>query len=149
MAFNKKMKVNDKWYPKSVLVGPVITTDQVTKHLAVKLMVCPSDVRVVLTTLSGVMDDYMAQRCSVKFDGIGSFYFTAATNNNGMRVRFIPTIRFCGVAREIQVAVVIVVRGLTDVDIEWEEWKGEVGSDDSGSIPSNENIHPNDFFINL
>lgn len=28
-------------------------------------------------------------------------------NNNGMRVRFIPTIRFCGVAREIQVAVVM------------------------------------------
>lgn len=70
MAFNKKMKINDKWYPKFVLVGPVITTDQVAKHLAVKLMVCPSDVRVVLTTLSGVMDEYMAQRYSVKFDGI-------------------------------------------------------------------------------
>ncbi|WP_314110178.1 hypothetical protein [Segatella salivae] len=36
-----------------------------------------------------------------------SSYFTAAMNNNGMRVRFIPTIRFCGVAREIQVAVVM------------------------------------------
>ena len=107
MAFNKKMKVNDKWYPKSVLGGPVITSDQVAKHLAVKLMVCLSDVRVVLTTLGGVIDDYMAQRCTVKLDGIGSFYFTAATNNNGMRVSFIPTIRFCGVAREIQVAVVM------------------------------------------
>jgi len=35
------------------------------------------------------------------------------------------------------------------VNIEWEEWKGEVDSDDSGSTPGNENIHPNDFFINL
>lgn len=52
----------------------------------------------------------MAQGCSVRLGGIGSFYFTAATNNNGVatekevtaalinsvRVRFIPETRFRG-----------------------------------------------------
>ena len=36
MAFYKKMqmKVNGKWYPKSVLVGSAITTEQVAKRVA-------------------------------------------------------------------------------------------------------------------
>ena len=60
--------------------------------------------RAVLTALGGVMGDFMAQGRSVKLDGVGSFYFTAVTNKNGVatekevsanqisgvRVRFIP-----------------------------------------------------------
>lgn len=86
MAFYKKvqMKVNAKWYPKSVLVGSAITTEQVAKRVAAESTVSPADVRAVLTALGGVMGDYMAQGRSVKLDGIGSFYFTAATNNNGV-----------------------------------------------------------------
>ena len=56
------------------------------------------------------MGDYMAQGRSVKLDGVGSFYFTASTNKNGVatekevtaklingvRVRFIPETRFRG-----------------------------------------------------
>lgn len=40
--------------------------------------------RAVLTALGGVLGDYMEQERSVRLDGIGSFYFTAATNKNGI-----------------------------------------------------------------
>ena len=136
MAFYKKtkMKVNGKWYPKSVLVGSAITTEQVAKRLAAESTVSPADVRAVLTALGGVMGDYMAQGRSVKLDGIGSFYFTASTNKNGVatekevtaklingvRVRFIPETRFRGSGKGR-----VSTRSLSDVDIDWEEWKGE------------------------
>ena len=136
MAFYKKtkMKVNGKWYPKSVLVGSAITTEQVAKRLAAESTVSPADVRAILTALGGVMGDYMAQGRSVKLDGIGSFYFTASTNKNGVatekevtaklingvRVRFIPETRFRGSGKGR-----VSMRSLSDVDIEWEEWKGE------------------------
>ena len=136
MAFYKKMKmkVNGKWYPKSVLVGSAITTEQVAKRLAAESTVSPADVRAVLTALGGVMGDYMAQGRSVKLDGIGSFYFTASTNKNGVatekevtaklingvRVRFIPETRFRGNGKGR-----VSMRSLSDVDIDWEEWKGE------------------------
>lgn len=128
------MKVNGKWYPKSVLVGSAITTEQVAKRLAAESTVSPADVRAVLTALGDVMGDYMAQGRSVKLDGIGSFYFTASTNKNGVatekevtaklingvRVRFIPETRFRGSGKGR-----VSMRSLSDVDIEWEEWKGE------------------------
>ena len=68
MAFYKKMKmkVNGKWYPKSVLVGSPISTEQVAKRLAAESTVSPADVRAVLTALGGVMGDYMAQGRLVK-----------------------------------------------------------------------------------
>ena len=89
----------------------------------------------------------MAQGCSVRLGGIGSFYFTAVTNNNGVatekeviaalinsvRVRFIPETRFRGGGTRVTGGGCRAVRRLTDVDIEWEEWKGEVASDDSSS----------------
>lgn len=136
MAFYKKMKmkVNGKWYPKSVLVDSPISTEQVAKRLAAESTVSPADVRAVLTALGGVMGDYMAQGRSVKLDGIGSFYFTASTNKNGVatekevtaklingvRVRFIPETRFRGSGKGR-----VSTRNLSDVDIDWEEWKGE------------------------
>ena len=136
MAFYKKMKmkVNGKWYPKSVLVGSAISTEQVAKRVAAESTVSPADVRAVLTALGGVMGDYMAQGRSVKLDGVGSFYFTASTNKNGVatekevtaklingvRVRFLPETRYRGGGKGR-----VSTRGLSDVDIEWEEWKGE------------------------
>ena len=128
------MKVNGKWYPKSVLVGSAITTEQVAKRVAAESTVSPVNVRAVLTALGGVMGDYMAQGRSVKLDGIGSFYFTASTNKNGVatekevtaklingvRVRFIPETRFRGSGKGR-----VSMRSLSDVDIDWEEWKGE------------------------
>lgn len=158
MAFYKKvqMKVNGKWYPKSVLVGSAITTEQVSKRVAAESTVSPADVRAVLTALGGVMGDYMAQGRSVKLDGIGSFYFTAATNNNGVdtekevtaalingvRVRFIPETRFKGGGTRSTDGGRRAVRGLTDVDIEWEEWKGKIDADAAGSSGGDENLLP-------
>lgn len=137
------MKVNGKWYPKSVLVGSAITTEQVAKRVAAESTVSPVDVRAVLTALGGVMGDYMAQGRSVKLDGIGSFYFTAATNKNGVatekevtaalingvRVRFIPETCFRGGGTRATGGGRRSVRDLSDVDIEWEEWKGKVDTD--------------------
>ena len=93
------------------------------------------------------MGDYMAQGRSVKLDGIGSFYFTAATNKNGVatekevtaalingvRVRFIPETRFKGGGTRATGGGRRAVRSLTDVDIEWEEWKGKVDTDNLDS----------------
>lgn len=74
----------------------------------------------------------MAQGCSVKLGGIGSFYFTAATNNNGVatekeviaalinsvRVRFIPETRFRGGGTRVTGGDCRAVRRLAVVDIE-------------------------------
>ena len=136
MAFYKKaqMKVNGKWYPKSVLVVSPATTEQVAKRIAAESTVSPADVRAVLTALGGVLGDFMAQGRSVKLDGVGSFYFTAVTTKNGVdkpkdvnatlirgvRVRFLPETRYHGAGKGR-----VSTRGLADVDIEWEEWKGK------------------------
>ena len=123
-------------------MGSAITTEQVAKRVVAESTVSPADVGAVLTALGGVMGDYMAQGRSVKLDGIGSFYFTATTNKNGIatekevtatlingvRVRFIPETRFCGGSGRHA------VRGLSDVEIEWEEWKGKVEADESGTL---------------
>ena len=136
MGFYKKtkMNVNGKWYAKSVLVMSPVSTEQVAKRIAAESTVSPADVRAVLTALGGVMGDYMSQGRSVKLDGVGSFYFTAVTTKNGVdkeedvnatlirgvRVRFIPETRYRGAGKGR-----VSTRGLSDVDIEWEEWKGE------------------------
>ena len=136
MGFYKKtkMNVNGKWYAKSVLVMSPVSTEQIAKRIAAESTVSPADVRAVLTALGGVMGDYMSQGRSVKLDGVGSFYFTAVTSKNGVdkpedvnatlirgvRVRFIPETRYRGAGKGR-----VSTRGLSDVDIEWEEWKGE------------------------
>ena len=137
MAFWKriKMKINGKWYPKSVLVGKPVTTEQIAKRVATESTVAPADVAAVLTALGPVMADYMSQGRSVKLDGIGSFYFTAVAAKQGVatekevtvnqitgvRVRFIPETRYRREGGGGRVAT----RGLSDVVIDWEEWKGE------------------------
>ena len=137
MAFWKKMlmKINNRWYPKSVLVGSPVSTEQLCKRIAAESTASPADVRAVLTALAPIMADYMAQGRSVKLDGIGSFYFTAVTAKGGVdkeekvtanqimgvRVRFNPETRFTkngsGTGKHA-------TRDLIDAAIEWEEWKG-------------------------
>ena len=137
MGFYKKVQIKTKdkngvvqmlWYPRSVLVGNPVTTDQLAKRIAQESTVAPADVKAVLTSLSGTMGDCMAMGRSVKLDGIGSFYFSAnsqgngaetekkcsAKQINGVKVVFIPetTYRQAGGGRQA-------VRALTDVDIEW------------------------------
>ena len=62
MAFWKriKMKVNGKWYPKSVLVGSPVSTEQLCKRIAAESTVRPADVGAVLMSLGGIMGEYMA-----------------------------------------------------------------------------------------
>ena len=131
MAFYKKMQqnVNDKWYPRSVLVGTPISTEQVARRLAAESTVAPADVMAVLQALSGVMGDYMAQGRSVRLDGIGTFHFSANAQGNGVdtpeevsvnqingvKVRFIPETTYRRTGTHGRVAT----RALSDVDIEW------------------------------
>ena len=138
MAFWKriKMKINGLWYPKSVLVGTPVTTKQVAERLARESTVSLADVYAVLLSLGSVLGAYMSQGRSVKLDGIGSFYFTATANKNGVakeedvsakqingvRVRFIPETSYK--QNGSTPAGRHATRNLTDVSIEWEEWKG-------------------------
>lgn len=131
MAFYKKMQIalNKKWYPRSILVGKPISTEQVARRLAAESTVAPADVMAVLQALSGVMGDYMAQGRSVQLDGIGYFYFSSDSHGNGVdtpekvsvnqingvKVRFTPEISFQRAGTRGKVGV----RPLTDVDIEW------------------------------
>ena len=150
------MKINNRWYPKSVLVGSPVSTEQLCKRIAAESTASPADVRAVLTALAPIMADYMAQGRSVKLDGIGTFYFTAvaakggvatekevtANQITGVRVRFIPETRFQGGGTRATGGGRRAVRGLTDVDIEWEEWKGKVEADSSLSSGGGENPLP-------
>ena len=131
------MKINGLWYPKSVLVGPPVSTKQVAERLSRESTVSLADVYAVLMSLGGVLGDYMSQGRSVKLDGIGTFYFTATANKNGVakeedvsakqingiRVRFIPETSYK--QNGSTPAGRRATRSLTDVSIEWEEWKGK------------------------
>ena len=108
MAFFKKQQqpINGLWYPQSVTVGKPVTTDQIAAKLAFVSTVTPGDAYAIVKNLGGVLGDYMADGRTVKLDGVGTFYYTAATNKNGVaspkevsakqikgiRVRFIPEV---------------------------------------------------------
>lgn len=142
MAFFKKIqkKINNLWYPQSVLVGKPVTTDQVARRIAAESTVSPADVRAVLTALGPVMADYMAQGRSVKLDGIGSYYFTAVSSQKGVarpeevtaslissvRVRFLPETRYRN-GRAVRV--------LTDVQMDWQELRAENAPSSAGTTP--------------
>ena len=117
--------------------GSAISTDRIAERLAEISTVSRSDVLAVLGNLASVMADYMALGKSVKIDGLGTFYFTAVANGTGVetpeevnanqitgvRVRFIPeTKRTDGNRRTY--------RSLTDIEIEWLEWKGSEKTDE-------------------
>ena len=94
----------------------------------------------VLKDLGGVVGDFMAQRRTVKLDGLGTFYLTAdaskqgvdsldkvkATNIVGARVRFIPETTRTASNR-------IATRSLVSNNIFWEEWGGSSTSTPGGS----------------
>lgn len=140
MAFYKKVqkKVNQKWYPQSVTVGKPVTTDEVADRLAQISTVSRADTYAVLKDLGGVLADYMAQGRTVKLDGVGTFYYTAnsqgqgvntadevsAKQITGVRVRFLPE---TGRNSNNQV----VTRSLVSNNIFWEEWGGTSGSSSS------------------
>lgn len=139
MAYFKKkqQKINGLWYPVSITMGEVITTQKISERLSAISTVSKSDVQAVLADLASVMADYMALGHTVKLDGLGTFYFTAVASKQGVatpeevsarqitgvRVRFLPESSRKNGNRTV-------TRTLTDVDITWNE------VNDDGSIVS-------------
>lgn len=68
------------WYPQSVTVGKPVTTDEIADELAIRSTVTRGDTYAVMKNLGAVLGNYMAQGRSVKIEGVGTFYYTAATN---------------------------------------------------------------------
>lgn len=128
MAFYKKFqsKLNDLWYPKAITTGVPITTDKVADKLSLLSTVTRGDTYAVIKNLGGVMADYMAQGRTVKIEGVGTFYYTTATNKkgvatpdevsasqiNGVRVRFLPEVKRSSGKQ-------IITRSMVDTDISW------------------------------
>ena len=141
MAFFKKnqQKINNLWYPHAITVGKPVDTDQVAARLSQLSTVTPGDSYAVMKNLGGVLGDYMAQGRTVKIDGVGTFYYTAATNNNGVesadkvsasqitgvRVRFIPEVRRNSSKK-------VTTRSMVDTNIFWEEWGGNSTNGSAG-----------------
>lgn len=129
--FYKKnqQKINGLWYPKSITWGKAITTDQVADQLAYLSTTTRGDAYAIVKNLGKVLSLYMAQGRTVKIDGVGTFYYTAAANKKGVqtakevsasqivgvRVRFIPEV-------ERDVNSKVVTRSMVDNNICWEEW---------------------------
>ena len=132
------------WYPQSVTMGN-IPMEKIIERLAQISTVSKSDVQAVLGDLASVMADYMSLGYTVKIEGLGTFYYTAVTNKQGVatadevsakqitgvRVRFLPESERSSDNKHV-------TRALSDVDIEWrevDEKKQPVssGSDDTGT----------------
>lgn len=149
MAFFKKVqnKINGMWYPQSVTVGKPVTTDEAARRLAIESTVSPAETYAVLKALGGVLADFMANGRTVKLEGLGTFYYTAATGSSmtdpdkvtaaqitGVRVRFIPEVRANSSHQ-------ITTRSLVSNNIFWEEWRGKEtpgtpGGEGKGEDPS-------------
>lgn len=156
MAFFKKQqqKINGLWYPQSITVGKPVTTDQVADKLALISTVTRGDAYAIVKNMGAVLADYMAGGRTVKIDGIGTFYYTAAarktgvataaevkaTQITGVRVRFIPEVH-----RDTNAQVT--TRSMVDNNIFWEEWggtsiKSEGGNDNGGGSGNDQNENP-------
>lgn len=146
MAFFKKQqqKINNLWYPQSITVGKPVTTDQIAAKLAFVSTVTPGDAYAIMKNLGSVLGEYMASGRTVKIEGVGTFYYTAATNKNGVaspeevsakqikgvRVRFIPEVH-----RDVNSQ--LTTRSMVDSNIFWEEW-GKTASNSQGGGSGNQ-----------
>lgn len=135
----RKKKINGKWYPQSVTVGDPVTTDEVAQLLADFSAVSPGDTYSVLKNLARAMSIFMSSGRTVKLDGVGTFYYAAKANGQGVdtpeevnasqivgvRVRFIPEMD-----RNAQGAV---TRALVPSNLKWEELFDDPSSDNTPS----------------
>lgn len=146
MAFFKKtkMKINGKWYPRSITVGKPVTTEEIAKIIATQCTATPSDTYAVLKALGGVMSMSMENGRTVKLDGLGTFYYTSLAKGKGVdspekvnasqitdvRVRFISE-------KHLSSSHEVTTRSLVSDSIFWEEWNGKVtpNPDDPGDKP--------------
>lgn len=131
MAFFKKMKLktNGKWYPQSVTVGKPVSTMELAQRISRQCTVNPADTYAVLVALGGALGEFMAEGRTVKLENMGTFYYTANAEGNGVetkeevsaaqikgvRVRFIPQ-------KHLNQSSKVLSRSLVKDDISWEEW---------------------------
>lgn len=131
MAFFKKMKLktNGKWYPQSVTVGKPVSTMELAQRISRQCTVNPADTYAVLTALGGALGEFMAEGRTVKLENMGTFYYTANAEGNGVetaeevsaaqikgvRVRFIPQ-------KHLNQSSKVLSRSLVKENISWEEW---------------------------
>lgn len=105
MAFYRKLQqaINKLWYPQVIRVGRV-DTRQIAQYISQGCTLTPGDIEAVLLSLPSAMAHYMSLGQSVKLTDIGTFYYTANTEGQGvsdpdnvspeqitnLHVRFIP-----------------------------------------------------------
>jgi len=94
------------------------------------------------------MADYMAMGRTVKLEGVGTFYYTAATNKkgvttpdevnsaqiNGIRVRFIPEVKRSSSKQ-------ITTRSMVDVDVDWTDVEKLANGTTTGGNPGGEDTN--------
>lgn len=130
MAFFKKIKLktNGKWYPQSFTVGKPVSTMELAQRISRQCTVNPADTYAVLTALGGALGEFMAEGRTVKLENMGTFYYTANAEGNGVetaeevsaaqikgvRVRFIPQ-------KHLNQSSKVLSRALVKEDITWEE----------------------------
>lgn len=119
-------------------------------QLALLSTVTRGDAYAIIKNLGNVLSLFMAQGRTVKVDGIGTFYYTAAANKqgvktaqevsakqiNGVRVRFIPEV-------ERDVNNKVTTRSMISNNICWEEW-GKTAASGNGGSPDGGNFGGND-----
>lgn len=117
-----------------------VEMDKIIDRLADISTVSKSDVQAVLGDLAKVMADYMSLGFTVKIDGLGTFYYTAVTNKQGVatreevtakqitgvRVRFLPE-------GERKNGNKVLTRALSNVSIDWREVDEKGNPVDGGS----------------
>lgn len=131
MAYYKKIKLNGKWYPRSVTVGKPVTITEVAERISAGCTVNPADISAVLLALGGVLGDFMTEGRTVKLEGMGTLYYTSNAEGNGVsspeevsakqikgvRVRFVPQARLSSSRK-------VLARALVRKNINWVEWGG-------------------------
>ncbi|MDR2388334.1 MAG: DNA-binding protein [Tannerellaceae bacterium] len=143
MAFYEKVKkkINGLWYPQAITVGKPVSTDEVADRLAQISTVSRGDTYAVLKNLGGVLGDYMAEGRTVKLEGIGTFYFTAVANHQGVdapekvksthitgvRVRLIPETSRTSSNK-------VATRSLIPDTVFWVEWGGPNHPEDGEEV---------------
>ncbi|ADV45043.1 HU family DNA-binding protein [Bacteroides helcogenes] len=142
MAFFRRVqkKVNNLWYPQSVTVLKPVTTREVADELAALSTVSRGDTFAIMENLGRVLSGYMGGGRTVKLDGVGTFYYTAASTKNGVsnkedvsasqiigvRVRFIPEV-------ERNSGRQVTTRSMVNTKIAWEEWGKTSSSTTTGT----------------
>ena len=157
MAFyiKQKAKVNNKWYPRSITVGKPVSTDNVADKMAELSTVTRGDAYAIMKNLGSVMASYMAAGRTVKLEGVGTFYYTAKANKQGVdtadevsadqitavRVRFIPEVNRTS-NRQVS------TRSLINNELFWMEWakpsKKTGNKEDEGEVDNGGNENGND-----